>query len=111
MNSLGPFLQLFSIITDIRTGNPDAWVNGFGATDKIGKLYKEPTQNFYFEITDQKVYKNSNGTVVRAIVTYDAFDDYIWDDDEKRYMGVLKIATYVEDIDTINHRTNSLTKK
>jgi hypothetical protein len=111
LNSLGPFLELFTIITDIRTGNPDAFVNGFGATNEIGKLYKEQMQNFYFEITSQLVYKNSSGTVTRAIVTYDAFDDYIWDEDENRYMGVLKIATYVEDIDVINHRTNSLTKQ
>lgn len=78
--------------------------------DEMGKLYKEPIQNFYFEITEQKVFKNRSGTVTRAIVTYDAFEDYVWDEDEKRYMGVLKIATYVEDIDVINHRTNSLTK-
>lgn len=110
LNSMGPFLQIFSIITDIRTGNPDAFVNGFGAMDEMGKLYKEPIQNFYFEITEQKVFKNRSGTVTRAIVTYDAFEDYVWDEDEKRYMGVLKIATYVEDIDVINHRTNSLTK-
>ncbi|QNN43835.1 hypothetical protein [Pedobacter roseus] len=110
LNSLGPFTELFSIFTDIRTGNPDAWVNGFGATDEIGKLYKEQLQNFYFEIIDQRVFKNSSGTVIRAIVTYDAFEDYIWDEDEKRYMGVFKIATYEEDIDVTNHRTNSLKK-
>ncbi|WP_029275112.1 hypothetical protein [Pedobacter borealis] len=111
LNSLGPFLELFSIVTDIRTGNPDAFVNGFGSHDEIGKLYKEPIQNFYFEITEQSIFKNSSGTITRAIVTYDAFEDYIWDEDERRYMGVFKIATYVEDIDVINHRTNSLTKK
>jgi hypothetical protein len=110
LNSLGPFMELFSIFTDIKTGNPDAWVNGFGATDEIGKLYKEQLQNFYFEIIDQRVFKNSSGTVIRAVVTYDAFEDYIWDEDERRYMGIFKIATYEEDIDVANHRTNSLKK-
>lgn len=110
LNSMGPFMELFSIFTDIKTGNPDAWVNGFGATDEIGKLYKEPLQNFYFEIMEQQIFKNSSGTVTRAIVTYDAFEDYIWDEDERRYMGIFKIATYQEDIDVTNHRTNSLKK-
>jgi hypothetical protein len=44
---------------------------------------------------------------VRAIIKYNAYDDYVWDDDEKKYMGVLKIGTYVEDIDVVNHTSGN----
>lgn len=37
-----------------------------------------------------------------AVVTYDVYVDYIWDQDENRYMGVLKTGAFKEYIDVIN---------
>lgn len=95
-------MQIFSLLTDFNTGNPDAWLNWYGATDEVGKVYKQPLTGDYFVITKQTKYRNSSGEVIRAKVTYDVYADYIWDQDEKKYMGVLKLGTFTEDIDMNN---------
>lgn len=102
MNSLAGGMQIFSLLTDFNTGNPDAWLNWYGATDEVGKVYKQPFTGDYFVITKQTKYRNSSGEVIRAKVTYDVYADYIWDQDEKKYMGVLKLGTFTEDIDMNN---------
>lgn len=69
-------------------------------------MYKEPVQNFYFEITDQNVLKDSSGKITGAIVTYDTFESYIRDADEQKYVGVLKLGTFTELVD-MNNRWSS----
>jgi hypothetical protein len=58
-------------------------------------------------ITQLTPYKNSAGTVIRAVVTYDVYADYIWDTDEGKYMGIQKLATFIEDIDVVNKKSTS----
>lgn len=109
MNSLAGGMQIFSLLTDFNTGNPDAWLNWYGPTDETGKVYKQPLTGDYFVITKQTKTKNASGQVIRAKVTYDVYADYIWDQDEKKYIGVLKLGTFTEDIE-MNNRwfTNSI---
>ncbi|GGH21952.1 hypothetical protein [Mucilaginibacter phyllosphaerae] len=107
LNSFVNVMQVFSFLTDIQTGNPDAWVNWFGANNEIGKIYKQPFTGDYYMITQTTPYKNSAGKVIRAVVTYDVYADYIWDDDEGKYMGVLKLGTFTEDIDVINKKSTA----
>ncbi|MCX2573583.1 hypothetical protein [Pedobacter sandarakinus] len=102
MNSLAGGMQIFSLLTDFNTGNPDAWINWYGPVDEVGKVYKQPLTGDYFVITKQIKYRNNNGEVIRAKVTYDVYADYIWDADEKKYMGVLKLGAFTEDIDMNN---------
>ena len=99
INTLVGSLQIFTFLTDLETGNPDAWVNWFGPHQDIGKIYKHHEKNVYFEITKQTTIKNSDGKIIRAKVTYDVYNDYIWDNDEKRYMGIIKLGTFTEYID------------
>lgn len=91
---------------DFNTGNPDAWLNWFGPVDQVGKVYKLPFSADYFVITKQVQIKNNQGEVIKAKVSYDVYADYIWDSDEKKYMGVLKLGSYTENVDLIN-RTSS----
>ena len=49
-----------------------------------------------------KVTKNSSGVAIKAVVSYDAFEYYVWDADEDKFMGVAKLGTYVEEIDLVN---------
>lgn len=109
MNSLAVGMQIFSLLTDFNTGNPDAWLKWYGAADEAGKVYKQPLTGDYFVITKQTKTMNGSGQVIRAKVTYDVYADFIWDQDEKKYMGVLKLGTFTEDID-MNTRwsTNSI---
>ena len=99
INTLVGSLQIFTLLTDLETGNPDAWINWFGPHQDIGKIYKHQEKNVYFEITKQTTIKNSSGKIIRAKVTYDVFNDYIWDSDEKRFMGIVKLGTFTEYID------------
>ncbi|MCZ4222571.1 hypothetical protein [Pedobacter rhodius] len=92
-------MQIFSLLVDFNTGNPDAWLNWYGATDEVGKVYKQPLSGDYFVITKQIKHRNSGRNVTRAEVWYDVYADYIWDSDEQSYMGVLKLGTFKEDID------------
>nr|WP_315420852.1 hypothetical protein [uncultured Pedobacter sp.] len=102
MNGLAGGMQIFSLLTDFNTGNPDAWLNWYGPVDQVGKVYKQPFSGDYFVITKQTKYMNSSGEVIRAKVTYDVFADYIWDADEQKYMGVLKLGTFTELVDMNN---------
>jgi len=102
MNSLAGGMQIFSLLVDFNTGNPDAWLNWFGPVDQVGKVYKQPLSGDYFVITKQTKYMNSSGEVIRAKVTYDVYADYIWDADEQKYMGVLKLGTFTENVDLNN---------
>lgn len=103
--------QLFSVITDIETGNPDAWVNWFGARDQVGRLYKHADKSAYFEVIENKLITNgAGGRVIFAKVTYNVYDDYIWDADENRYMGVVKLGKFTELID-YDARTSLLEKE
>ncbi|WP_410222193.1 hypothetical protein [Pedobacter sp.] len=104
INGLLSVFQVFTLFTDIQTGNPDAWINWFGPHQDVGKLYKLPEKNVYFEITQQVTTKDNSGKIIKAVVTYDVYDDYIWDEDEKRYMGVIKLGTFTE---YINLETNT----
>ncbi len=104
-SALSTIFQIFTLLTDIKTGNPDAWINWFGSHDEVGVLYSMPSKNVYWEITKQTVTKNSSGTVVRAKVYYDIYADYIWDDDEKRYMGVIKLGSAMEDFSPVTKQT------
>lgn len=96
INGMLSVFQVFTLFTDIQTGNPDAWINWFGPHQDVGKLYKLPEKNVYFEITNQTTTKDNTGKIIKAIVTYDVYDDYIWDQDEQRYMGVIKLGTFTE---------------
>jgi hypothetical protein len=107
LNSFVSIIQVFSFLTDIQTGNPNAWVNWFGSNNEVGKIYKQPLTDDYYMITKLTPYKNSLGKVIRAIVTYDVYADYIWDDDEGKYMGVQKLGTFTEDIDVINKKSST----
>ncbi|MCQ6961530.1 hypothetical protein [Mucilaginibacter aquariorum] len=107
LNSFINIIQVFSFLTDIQTGNPDAWVNWFGTNNEVGKIYKQPLTNDYYMITKLTPYKNSVGKVIRAIVTYDVYADYIWDDDEGKYMGVQKLGAFTEDIDVLNKKSTT----
>jgi hypothetical protein len=107
LNSFVNIMQVFSLLTDIQTGNPDAWVNWFGQNNQVGKIYKQPLTGDYYIITKLTPYKNSNGTVIRAVVTYNVYADYIWDTDEGKYMGVQKLATFTEDIDVVNKKSTT----
>lgn len=107
LNSLGGVLQIFSSLLDVRTGTPDGWINWFGSQNETGKLYKDLENNSYWEITNQKVFKNEARTVTRAIITYNVYEDYVWDDDEKKYMGFPKLGTFTEDIDVVNKRSTN----
>ncbi|TKC62481.1 hypothetical protein FBD94_09710 [Pedobacter hiemivivus] len=105
LNSVAGALQIFSILTDLRTGNPDGWINWFGPQNIIGRIYKDNEKDVYFQITSKEETRNSSGTVISAVVTYHVFADYVWDDDENMYMGVQKLGTYTETIDVINAKT------
>lgn len=107
LNSFVNVVQIFSFLTDIQTGNPDAWVNWFGANNQVGKIYKQPLTGDYYMITQLTPYKSSAGTVIRAVVTYDVYADYIWDADEGKYMGIQKLATFTEDIDVVTKKSTS----
>ena len=104
-------MQIFSIITDVRTSNPDAWVNWFAQQNETGKIYPDPANNKYWEIMDQTIYKNSAGVAVRAVVHYNVYADFIWDSDERRYMGVIKLNEFTEDVDLINKTSKEVIRK
>ncbi|MFD0764690.1 hypothetical protein ACFQZI_07475 [Mucilaginibacter lutimaris] len=107
LNSFVNIMQVFSFLTDIQTGNPDAWINWFGQNNQIGRIYKQPLTGDYYMITQLISYKNNAGVVIRAVVTYDVYADYIWDSDEGKYMGVQKLATFTEDIDVVTKKSTS----
>jgi hypothetical protein len=107
LNSFINVMQVFSFLTDIQTGNPDAWVNWFGQNNQVGKIYKQPLTGDYYMITKLTPSKNSSGIVIRAVVTYDVYADYIWDTDEGKYMGVQKLATFTEDINVVTKKSTS----
>lgn len=111
LNTLISVMQIFSIITDVRTSNPDAWVNWFAQQNEIGKIYPDPANNKYWEIMDQTIYKNSAGVAVRAVVHYNVYADFIWDSHEHRYMGVIKLNEFTEDIDLINKTSKEVIRK
>jgi len=102
LNSLAGALQIFSMLTDLHTGNPDAWINWFGPQNVIGQIYKDNAKDVYFEITSKVETKNSAGNVVSAVVSYTVYSDYIWDSDEGKYMGVLKLGKFTENIDVLS---------
>ncbi|WP_158542219.1 hypothetical protein [Pedobacter chinensis] len=102
LNSLISIMQIFTTIIDLNTSNPDAWINWFGAQNEVGKIYADPQNNKYWEIMDQRVSKNAAGVPTKAIVHYNVYADYIWDSDENRYMGVIKLNEFTEELDLIN---------
>lgn len=95
LNTLGIISQFFSMWVDITTGNPDAWVNWYGQPNQIGKIYYDNDKDVYFQIDNIKEIKNSSGQVIESTITYSTFQDKIWDEDEKRYMGVLKLGSFI----------------
>jgi len=111
LNTLISVMQIFSIVTDVRTTNPDAWINWFSQQNEKGKIYADPANNKYWEIMDHTIYKNSAGIAVRAVVHYNVYADFIWDSDENRYMGVIKLNEFTEDIDLINKTSKEVIKK
>jgi len=109
--SLVSVMQIFSLITDVRTTNPDAWVNWFAQQNETGKIYADPTNNKYWEIMDQVIYKNSAGVAIKAVVHYNVYADFIWDSDEHRYMGVIKLNEFTEEVDLIHNTSKEVIKK
>ncbi|SUJ08453.1 hypothetical protein U0038_12615 [Sphingobacterium spiritivorum] len=105
MNTLASGVMVLQGLVDIFTGNPDSWITWFQGADKTGVLYYHPINKFYFEMYRIEKIKDASGNVVRAIVEYDAYAGSVWDEDERRYMGVLKVGTFWEEIDVINKRT------
>ncbi|MGJ1262479.1 hypothetical protein [Sphingobacterium spiritivorum] len=105
MNTLASGVMVLQGLVDIFTGNPDSWINWFQGADKTGVLYYHPFNKFYFEMYRIDKIKDTSGKVVRAIVEYDAYAGSVWDEDERRYMGVLKVGTFWEEIDVINKIT------
>lgn len=106
-NSFAMFTGFITFLTDMKTGNPDAWINWFGPQNVIGQIYYSPTQKVYFEIITKTEKKDASGKVIEAYVTYDTYSDVVWDADENRYMGALKITTITEYVDVINKKTKS----
>ena len=102
VGSFATGIMILQGLFDVYTGKPDSWINWFAPVNKIGKLYYHPEKDLYFEITKKLETKDSSGKVIRAVVTYDVYVDYIWDQDENKYMGVLKTGTFTEYIDVIN---------
>lgn len=109
--SLVSVMQIFSLITDVRTTNPDAWINWFAQQNETGKIYSDPANNKYWEIMDQVIYKNSAGVAIKAVVHYNVYADFIWDSDEHRYMGVIKLNEFTEEVDLIHNTSKEVIKK
>jgi RHS repeat-associated protein len=109
-----------SFITGALSGNPESWINAFGANgdpeDYVDKrVFKDWEANQYFEITSVTTTKEhtwKDGKIIKSRVTQrkvtaDVFSDYIWDDESKRYKGVNKVGTKTEvwDYDKDGNRT------
>ncbi len=109
--TLGSALQsVFTQFTGFLTGDPDAWINWFGGSkNEKGKIYYHPGKDVYFEIIDQQDFRDANGRLIRAIVTYDVFSDNVYDSDEGKFMGVGKLARFTEDCDIINGTSKDAT--
>lgn len=109
--SIGSVLQnVFTHFSGFITGDPDAWINWFGSNkNEIGKIYYHVEKDVYFEIINKQEFKNSSGKVIRAIVTYDVYQENVWDSDENRYMGVMKLARFTEDVDLVNKTSTDAT--
>ncbi len=87
-------------IAGILNGNPDSWINlfpciGCDPANSIGKVGKEPNSGLYYTITG--VENTFNGEqLTRKTITYDIYDDYAWDEEEKKYVGVDLIESRTE---------------
>jgi hypothetical protein len=104
LNTLAGYAQVISLLVDLNTGNPDAWVNWYGRQDQVGRIYKDLKTNSYFQIT-KKVETIVGGNIIFAKVFYNVYADYFWNEDENRYVGFIKLGTYVEDIDVLKQTT------
>ncbi len=98
----GVMHSVFTQFTGFATGDPDAWINWFGGMNQVGKIYYHADKGVYFQITNKIETKDSNGRVTRAKVNYDVYESYVWDEDEGKYMGLVKLGSFYEDIDVVN---------
>jgi len=60
---------------------------------------------------DQVIYRNSAGVAIKAVVHYNVYADFIWDSDEQRYMGVIKLNEFTEEVDLIHNTSKEVIKK
>jgi hypothetical protein len=109
LNTFAMFAQVFNIWVDIKTGNPDAWVNWYGRQNEIGVIYFDPEKQLYFQIDNINEQKNNSGIVIKSTITYSAFEGYIWDEDEKIYMGILKLGNFISEYNPVTKTTLSNT--
>lgn len=89
-SKLGNAMSLFGIVSEISglmTGNPDATINQFVPHADLGVVYKNESSSNYYTLTSL----NRNGNYYT--LTFDIFNGYGYDDKQKKYVGMNKIAT------------------
>lgn len=105
LNSFASILTVFQAIIDYYNQTPDAVINILKPYNEVNKLYYLPEKDVYFEVAEKQEKINTQGEVIELDITYIVYESYVFDQDEQRSMGVIKLGKYREIYNTVTKQT------